>query len=166
MVLSLTLDCILVWYRNSLWGKRKKISQVSTFLWWCKNDMKYIKSAATYQIKTMMVIPESALCFVCDYKASIKSFISGSHYLFKRNSSSEAIFKVFSTTFKMVFSISGKESWNLGLADSLSKWPVHQFCSLSCCGKKLQRKLSHRCLKWGEVPISLEKTSSEQYQLI
>lgn len=48
--------------------------------------MKYIKSAATYQVKTMMVIPESALCFVCDYKASIKSFISGSHYLFKRNS--------------------------------------------------------------------------------
>lgn len=89
-----------------------------------------------------MVIPESALCFVCNYKASIKSFISGSHYLFKRNSFSEAIFKAFSTTFKMVFSISGKESWSLGLADSLSKWPVHQFCSVPCCGKELQTENS------------------------
>lgn len=53
-----------------------------------------------------MVIPESALCFVCNYKALIKSFINRS--LFKWNSFSEGLFKVFSATFKTVFSVSGK----------------------------------------------------------
>jgi len=77
-----------------------------------------------------------------NYKASVEGFTNRSYDLCERKSFSEAIFKVFSVAFKTVFSVSGKENLGLGLAESVSEWPVHPSCSVPCCGNQLQTENS------------------------